>query len=132
MAAAENSAEVLDPTPVEVGNHERPLTLREEMRRFIIQEMSQTAQAHQAESFEEADDFEIEEEPDLSSQYTLQQMAPEEGYPGDDLEGEPTEEDKQAENGQQEPPEEPDGETEGEGVNRKGTPLGKPPSNPEG
>ncbi|AXL14884.1 hypothetical protein [Microviridae sp.] len=119
--AAQHTGEIPDTTPIEVGEHQKPLTLREEMRRFIIQEVSTAAEQHGVESFEEADDFDVEEETDLTSPYTVQELYME-GAPRDDLEGEPNKEDKQAENGQQEPPEETEGDT---GVNRKGVPLGQ-------
>lgn len=130
-AAAETSAEVLDPTPIEVGHQERPLTLREEMRRFIVEQVSVHAGQQGVETFEEADDFEIEDGPDLSSQYTVQDMTLE-GYPQDDLEGEPNEEDKQAENGQQEPPGEPEGESEAPGAVTPPPTDGAPPVRSQG
>lgn len=86
--------EITDQTPVEVTpDRVRPLTLREEMRRFIAQEVSMTAQQHGEETFEEADDFEIDDDEDFTTGYTLQELTPEPGTLANDLEGEPTPED---------------------------------------
>lgn len=73
-ASQDHGKETPDPTPVAVPvGHDRPLTLREEMRRFIRNELSQQAQEEGHESFEEFDDFSIpDEEPDLTSPYTVQ------------------------------------------------------------
>lgn len=88
--------EAVDDTPLHLPGVDRPLTLREEMRRFIREELSAHAVNHEVGSFEEEDDFEIDDgEADLLSPYTVLDMAPEEG-PIDDLEGEPTAEDRQA------------------------------------
>jgi hypothetical protein len=81
-----------DPTPVEgITARERPLTLREEMQRFIRNEASQYAQEHGQDSFDEFDDFSIDDaEPDLTSPYTLADV---EDESPDSLDGEPTDED---------------------------------------
>lgn len=70
-----------DPTPVEIPvGKETPLTLREEMMRFIRMEMSQQASKNDLESFEDFDDFSIDdEEPDLTSPYTVTELRDEEG-----------------------------------------------------
>lgn len=85
--------ETPDPVPVElIGGNERPLTLREEMRRFVRQELSNQARDNGAGTFEEEDDFTDDlEEPDLTSPYTVQELAPD-AYVEDysDLEGKPT------------------------------------------
>lgn len=84
-----------DPTPIHIPGSEAPLTLREEMRRFIRQEISVAAQAQEAGSFEEEDDFDLpDEDSDLVSQYTVLELVPETPEPKDDIEGEPTTEDK--------------------------------------
>jgi hypothetical protein len=66
-----------------------PPNIRDEMRRFIREEISQRAAEYGQPSFEEEDDFEIDDsEIDLTvSQYTLVDMAPEVNQPRDDLEG---------------------------------------------
>jgi len=106
--------EVPDPIPVElIGGNERPLTLREEMRRFVRQELSIRAADQGAGTFEEEDDFTDDlEEPDLTSRYTVQELAPD-AYVEDysELEGRPTAADqKAAEKPSQEPPATPPAE----------------------
>lgn len=86
-----------DPTPVHIpgkSDQVRPLSLRDEMQRYIRTVLSHQAQANQVESFEDADDFEIDEEPDLTSSYTVSELT----QPGLSvtLDGEPTQEDKDA------------------------------------
>lgn len=90
--------ETPDPTPVEIPvSCERPLTLRDEMRRFINSELSIQAQEHGAETFEESNDFDVDDiEQDLTSQYTVSELVPEPEMPKDDLDGSPTQEDAQA------------------------------------
>lgn len=78
--ARETPREVPDPTPVAmpVSTH-RPLTLREEMQRFIKAEFLNRSQTQEVESFEEADDYSIDdEEDDLTTPYTVvHEMTPE-------------------------------------------------------
>lgn len=92
--ASQNTGEVLDDTPVELsGGGEPPLSLRDEMRRFVRQELSQQQAAIGEATFEDEDDFtEDEDTGDLVSAYTVQDLVPEEG-PADELEGEPNHED---------------------------------------
>ena len=53
--------EVSDPTPVEIPvNFRRPETLQEQIRRLIRTEMSAQALNEGKETFDEADDFDIE------------------------------------------------------------------------
>lgn len=88
--------EKLDPTPISVPVT-RPLTLREEMQRFIRTELSKEMAAHGQPTFEEEDDFDIddfEDEPDLTTQYTIpdemvQVLHSETGNDHDDLNGAP-------------------------------------------
>lgn len=88
--------EKLDPTPISVPVT-RPLTLREEMQRFIRTELSKEMAAHGQPTFEEEDDFEIDEfdeDPDLTTQYTIpdemvQVLHSETGNDHDDLNGAP-------------------------------------------
>lgn len=75
IRATRVGGEIPDPTPVEIPvGHSRPLTLREEMMRFIRQEMSQQAKADGHETFEEFDDLDVpdDEEPDMSTPYTVE------------------------------------------------------------
>lgn len=88
--------ETLDPTPVAVPVR-RPLTLREEMQRFIRTELSQEMAARGEPTFEEEDDFEIDDyddDLDLTTQYTIPDemvrvVHPEHDMPADDLNGSP-------------------------------------------
>lgn len=68
-----------DPTPLELPiDSTRPLSLREEMRRFIREEFSRHATDDGYESFEESNDFDLDDESDLMfSQYELAEMQPE-------------------------------------------------------
>lgn len=71
--------ETPDPTPVTVGIPlERPLTLQEEMKRFIREEISQAAEVAQAGSWEDEDDFDVDEDPSPISAYELDEMQEEE------------------------------------------------------
>lgn len=82
--------ETPDPTPVEIpGKMQRPLSLREEMKRFIREELSKGAESVGVETFEEADDFE-EDDPDieLTTGYTVTELQAVE--PIDDLNGDPS------------------------------------------
>lgn len=70
----ENGSEVPNPMPLVIPGFEdsRPLTLHEQIKRLFKTEMSHQAQVQGAESFEEANDFNIPEEslPD-TTQYTV-------------------------------------------------------------
>lgn len=73
--------EHLDPTPVSVpAGWQRPPTMEELIRRHIRQEMSRQAADQGEETFEEADDFEVDEDPDPLSPYEIPE-APQE-WPG--------------------------------------------------
>lgn len=73
-----------DPTPIEVPiGYNRPETLQETMRRFIRDELSTQYTRSGHESFDEAYDFDIEDDdPDPLSQYEIMDMVDE--YPPDD------------------------------------------------
>lgn len=75
MALDKRGRELPDPRPVEwpVGVS-RPLSIQEEIQRFVRVEMSRRAQEHGMESFEEADDFDVEEEDDWQSPYQLTEL----------------------------------------------------------
>lgn len=85
--------EATDPIPFAIPGEMPPLTLKEEMRRFIREELSrQVSEQTEAESFEDADDFEIEDyedEGEYQTQYTF--GGPPESDPGynPDDEGKP-------------------------------------------
>lgn len=67
--------EVLDTTPVEMPlNYRHPPSMAEMIRTAIRQEMSQQAAASGMESFEEADDFVVDEEDEFVSPYQLTEM----------------------------------------------------------
>lgn len=64
-------------------NLKRPLTIQEEIQRFVRVEMSQRAQEHGHESFEEADDFDVEDEDEWQSPYELMEMQEERPIPAE-------------------------------------------------
>lgn len=77
--ASKSRQETPDPTPVAVGIPlHRPLTLQEEMKRFIREEISQAAEMDSAGSFEDEDDFDVDEDPTPFSAYELDDMQEEE------------------------------------------------------
>lgn len=64
--------EIPDPTPVAVpAGWARPPSLEEIIRRHIRTEMSRQAADAGQETFEEADDFEVDEDPDPLSAYEM-------------------------------------------------------------
>lgn len=70
--------ELPDRTPVArpVG-WKQPASLREQIRKFVRDELSRVAEEQGAETFEEADDFDIEDDaPDPSSPYELDEGLP--------------------------------------------------------
>nr|QJB20011.1 MAG: hypothetical protein [Microvirus sp.] len=63
MGYNKNGEEVLDPTPIEVPiGLKKPMSLQEKMKLMVRQEMSVIAQANGMESFEEADDFDCDDD----------------------------------------------------------------------
>lgn len=70
--------EYLDPKPMEVpAELRRPESMDEKIRRIIRTNLSEQAAAQGRETFEEADDFEVEDSFDadgITSQYDLQDM----------------------------------------------------------
>lgn len=59
----EYGREIPDPRPMELSpGQARPETIQEMMQRLIRTHLSQAAQDHGAESFEESNDFDIEDE----------------------------------------------------------------------
>lgn len=83
--AARNKGETPDQTPIHVpGKSDMPLSLKEEMRRFIQTEIHKQTVDTQNGSFEDEDDFsEPDGEVDLLTQYTVTELVEEEtpGYP---------------------------------------------------
>lgn len=105
MSLDKHGREVPDPRPVEwPANLKRPLTLQEEIQRFVRVEMSQRAAEHGMESFEEADDFDVGDEDEWQSPYEMTEMQEETPPPT----AEPV-----------------------QGVNREGAPAGVSPSDPK-
>lgn len=73
--------EIPDTTPIAVPfDFGRPLSLHDQIKRFIRSEISQRAAAAERETFEEADDFDVDEDPDPFSAYEIPEAAPE--WPG--------------------------------------------------
>ena len=78
-----NGQEHLDPIPLEIP-HTRPLTIQEEIRRFMVEERTRLdlENAHEgSESFEESEDFDIDDEDDgfaYMANHEVQEMLNEE------------------------------------------------------
>lgn len=73
-----------DPTPVEWPAHlRRPPTLAEEIKRLVRIEVSRAAEEAGFESFEEADDFDVDDDSDIFSEHELSDM--QEDTPRDEL-----------------------------------------------
>lgn len=69
----QNGHEILDPTPksIPVG-FKRPETLQEQIRRLVRTEVSEAAGANGWDTFEEADDFEIDDDPEIPTPYEME------------------------------------------------------------
>ena len=80
--------ETPDPIPIET-TVEKPLTLREEMKRYIRTEMSHIAEKNEMETEEEANDFEMDEDDEFTSPYEIHDMVDEEIDPLPDPPEEP-------------------------------------------
>lgn len=97
MRFDEKGREVVDSTPISVPhNWQRPLSLHEEIKRFVRAELSRAAQDQDVETFEDADDFDIDEDPDPLSAYELP-LAPLDapgGVPVEDADPPPSEGEK--------------------------------------
>lgn len=95
----QSEPECLSYEPLHIPGMDQPLTLREEMQRFIRQQISQIAQANNLGSFEDEDDFEEEDpDPDLTSPYSVTEMMPIGEQPAQDLDGTPDPEPPPADN----------------------------------
>ena len=67
--------EIPDPRPLEAAiSTESPLSLRDEMKRFIRQEFSRQAEVQGEESIEDADDFDIEDDDMLYSPHEYKEL----------------------------------------------------------
>ncbi len=67
--------EYLDPTPVEIPvGYEKPLSLKQDMMRFIREEVSASADRNGADSFDESDDFDIGFEDEPVSDYEFAEL----------------------------------------------------------
>jgi hypothetical protein len=65
--------EIPDPNPIEIpAGMKRPETLAEQVQRLVRRQVSDYAAMHGKETFEEADDLEIDEEFDPSSPFELE------------------------------------------------------------
>lgn len=84
----EGRRELPDPTPVELPLRLRkPETQEDMMRRIVLEEhLSRQAREEGLETFAEADDFEIDEDPDPISHYEVLDLEGESPY---SLEGDP-------------------------------------------
>lgn len=69
--------EQLDPTPVALPLGSPEPTLRDLVRQYIRQEISAQAASQGAGTFEEEDDFEVDDEPDLTTRYTVHDVVDE-------------------------------------------------------
>lgn len=82
MKFDERGRELPDPTPIDVPlNWKRPPSMQDLIKQHIRVEMSRQAADTGMETFEEADDFEVDEDPDPLSQYELREMAEERPKP---------------------------------------------------
>lgn len=69
----EKGREVPDPTPVEIPlGMKRPETLAEQVQRLVRRQVSEYAAMHGHETFEEADDLEVDDDFDPSTPYELE------------------------------------------------------------
>lgn len=76
---AEDGLEYPNPEPAHVDVTPRPPTLQEQIRRILRTELSDQVAAQGGETFEEALDFDVDEEPELRSPYEVAEM--EDEYP---------------------------------------------------
>lgn len=68
----ENGHEVPDPRPMARPLHiSAPETLAQQIQRMVRSELSRRAEAQGFETFEEAEDFDVGDEPELASPYEL-------------------------------------------------------------
>lgn len=64
--------EILDKTPVaQPLGFKRPLPVADLVRKMVVRELSRAATKSGMESFQEADDFDVDDDPELKSKYEL-------------------------------------------------------------
>lgn len=81
----ENGHEIPDPRPMAAPLHIRvPETLAQQIQRMVRSELSQRAADQGHETFEEADDFDVGDDEELSSPYELYDRNFEDGNNGSD------------------------------------------------
>lgn len=69
--------EILDPTPVALPvRFQRPPSLVDDVRRLVAQEMSRVAMDQDFDSFEDADDFDIDDDDQPRSRHELPENYP--------------------------------------------------------
>lgn len=84
MRFDDRGREIPDKSVVEVPlKFSRPLSIQEEIKRFVRTEMSRQAQEGGMETFEEAEDFDVDEDEDFRSPYELTMMQEERIVPPD-------------------------------------------------
>lgn len=118
-----NGKEVADQTPVSVpAGWSRPVPLQVQIQQMIRREVSRAAASEELETFEEADDFEVEdEEPDPLSPYEIPEGLPERRVAPESLDGD-TKEPPAPENA----PEAPKTAPESKSANQDTPPTTKP------
>lgn len=71
----QNGAELHNPTPVSIPiGQQRPPTLKEQIQRVLRTELSNQAASQGHETYEEANDFDIDDDDTMYSPYELQPM----------------------------------------------------------
>lgn len=72
MKFDDKGRELPDSTPIELPLHwQRPQTIQEQIRSFVRSELSRRAAAQGEETFEEADDFDVDDDFDPRSPWEL-------------------------------------------------------------
>lgn len=75
----ENGREMCNPVPMEISPvHTRPLTLQDQIKRLLKKELSLQAQAQGKETFQEANDFKVDDDvEEFKSNYEFNEMTEE-------------------------------------------------------
>lgn len=77
----ERGFEIPDQTRVEVPlGYTAPLTMEQRLRKYVREELSRQADDGGMETFEEADDFEVDDDGEIATPYELTEMQEEPGY----------------------------------------------------
>lgn len=77
----DNGYEIPNPVPTDLDVGLRPPSLQEQIQRLVRNELSQQMATQGAETFEEANDFEMPEDEDPISPYVIHDMVEEEPLP---------------------------------------------------